>query len=312
MHINLDSYRVFYYVAQCRSFTKASQLLYSNQPNVTRTIKNLEQALGCTLFIRTSRSVQLTPEGEALFSHIAPAMQQIKAGEESVLLHSNLQSGTICIGVSEIALHLVLLPVLKAFRQVYPGIRLRIFNSNSQQAVSALKNRLVDFSLVTPPIQESDAFFRTDVASFQEVPICGTAFRDLADQPLTWEHLMILPIISLCKGTSTHQLYTDWFREHDLSFSPDIEAATADQILPMVRANLGIGFIPEHTAKEAAADGSITILQPQENPPERTISLLKQKDMPLSIAASALERMLLAYNAANLDDGVVDTDSYSA
>ena len=35
MHINLDSYRVFYYVAQYRSFTKAAEMLYSNQPNVT-------------------------------------------------------------------------------------------------------------------------------------------------------------------------------------------------------------------------------------------------------------------------------------
>ena len=101
-----------------------------------------------------------------------------------------------------------------------------------------------------------------------------------------------LPIISLCKGTSTHQLYLDWFRAHDLTFSPDIEAATADQILPMVRANLGIGFIPEATAKEASGDGSITILQLQEQPPERTISLLKRKDMPLSIAAAELERMI--------------------
>ena len=263
MHINLDSYRVFYYVAQYRSFTKAAEMLYSNQPNVTRTIKNLEQVLGCTLFNRTSRNVQLTPEGEELFSHIAPAMQQIKDGEETVLLHSKLKGGTISIGVSEIALHQVLLPVLERFRQEYPGIRLRIFNSNTQQAVLALKNRLVDFSLVTPPIDGSDVFLRRDVAVFQEIPVCGKAYQYLAAQLLTWEHLDTLPIISLCKGTSTHQLYSDWFRAHDLTFTPDIEAATADQILPMVRANLGIGFIPEQAAKKAAGDGSITILQPQ-------------------------------------------------
>lgn len=304
MHINLDAYRVFYYVAQYGSFTRAAQMLYSNQPNVTRTIKNLEQALGCTLFIRTSRNVQLTPEGEELFSHISPAMQQIRAGEESVLLHSKLQGGAISIGVSEIALHQVLLPVLEAFRQKYPGIRLRIFNSNSQQAVSALKNRLVDFSLITPPIEESDAFLRTRVASFREVPVCGKAYQYLADQTLTWEHLAALPIISLCKGTSTHQLYTDWFRWHDLSFSPDIEAATADQILPMVRANLGIGFIPENTAQKASTDGSIKLLQLQEKPPERTIALLKRKDTPLSVAAAELERMLLQHTSANGKDGV--------
>ena len=79
----------------------------------------------------------------------------------------------------------------------------------------------------------------------------------------------------------------------------------------MVRANLGIGFIPEQTAKEAVRDGCITILQPQEQPPERTISLLKRKDMTLSIAAAELERMLRAYNAVNSENGVVDADSPS-
>ena len=303
MHINLDSYRVFYYVAQYRSFTKAAEMLYSNQPNVTRTVKNLEQALGCTLFIRTSRSVQLTPEGEELFSHISPAMQQIQIGEEAVQLHSSLQGGTISIGASEIALHQILLPVLEEFRQEYPGIRLRIFNSNSQQAVSALKDLLVDFSLITPPIEVANHFHRTDLAEFREVPICGTAYAYLEGTSLSWEQLVRFPLISLCKGTSTHQLYTDWFNKHGFAFSPDIETATADQILPMVRANLGIGFIPEQSAKAAAADGSITILQLQENPPERRICLLKRKDMPLSVAAGKLEEILLKHAPITAEPG---------
>lgn len=292
MHINLDSYRVFYYVAQYRSFTKAAEMLYSNQPNVTRTIKNLEQSLGCTLFIRTSRNVQLTPEGEELFSHIAPAMQQIKAGEDTVLLQTKMQGGTISIGVSEIALHLVLLPVLEKFRQEYPSIRLRIFNSNSQQAVTALKNRLVDFALITPPVDNQELFSRKDVAIFQEIPICGSAYRDLADHVLSWDDFENVPIISLCNGSSTHQLYAEWFQRNGQTFSPDIEAATADQILTMVRANLGIGFIPKQSAKEAAKEGLVTVLKLQQYPPTRRICLLKRKDAPLSIAAAELERMI--------------------
>lgn len=295
MYISLDSYRVFYHVAQCRSFTKAAEVLYSNQPNVTRTIKNLEQALGCTLFIRSSRSVQLTPEGEELFAHISPAMQQIQEGEETVLLHSTLQSGTIRIGASEIALHHILLPVLEEFRQDYPGIRLRIFNSNSQQAVTALKESLVDFSLVTPPIDQPDTFLRTDLTTFREVPVCGNAYADAGKDTLTLSQLSSYPLISLCKGSSTHQLYTDWFREYGLIFSPDIEAATSDQILPMVHANLGIGFVPEHTAEKAAKNGTVHILHLQESPPQRTICLLKRKDQPLSVAAEKLEPMLLRH-----------------
>lgn len=303
MNISYDAYRIFYYVAQYHSFTKAAAMLYSSQPNVTRSIKNLEQALGCSLFVRSSRSVHLTPEGEALFAHIAPAIAQIQAGEDTILLHSSLQGGTISIGTTEIALHQILLPVLEQFRQEYPGIRLRILNSNTQQAVAALKERLVDFSLVTTPIEQSDIFLRTDLAGLREVPICGRAYAHLTKEPLTLGQLASYPLISLYSGSSTHQLYTNWFREQNLVFSPDIETATADQILPMVQANLGIGFVTEHTAGKAAADGSISILRLQEHPPVRTICFLKRKDISLSVAAGTLENMLLRASSLAKDKG---------
>ena len=294
MHINLEFYRVFYYVAQYRSFTKAAEVLYSNQPNVTRTIKQLEQALGCSLFFRSSRSVQLTPEGEELFTHIAPAMQQIRSGEESVLLHSTMQSGIVSIGVSEFALHYILLPVLEQFRQKYPGIRLRILNSNSQQAASALKDNLVDMALLTLPVEHQERFARADLAHFREVPVCGRQYASGISGTVSLEELMRFPLISLCQGSSTHRFYSEWFRSQGLVFSPDIEAATSDQILPMVQANLGIGFIPEHTVRKAASGGAVTVLSLPEPSPERTISLLKRTDHSLSIAAAKLEEMLLA------------------
>ena len=289
MQISLDSYRVFYYVAQYKSFTKAAERLYSNQPNVTRVIKNLEQSLGCALFHRTSRSVRLTPEGEELFAHIAPAMQQIRNGEETILMHSAMQMGSVSIGVSEIALHQFLLPVLEQFRREYPNIRLRILNSNSQQALAALKDNLVDLAVLTLPVELQDQFDRVDLSHFQEVPVCSTQYARCFQNPVSLQELCRYPIISLCPGSSTHCFYSKWFQSQGLTFSPDIEAATSDQILPMVQANLGIGFVPEHTAVQAP---SITLLSLKEPAPQRTISMLKRKDRGLSIAASKLEEML--------------------
>lgn len=295
MYISLDAYRVFYYVAQYRSFTKAAEMLYSNQPNVTRAIKKLEQALGCALFLRTSRSVQLTPEGEELYAHVSFAMQQIQSGEERLLRHRTLQDGIVSIGASEIALHRVLLPVLEQFRREYPGIRLRIFNSNSQQAVSALKENRADFSLLTLPVELEEQYRRTDILTFREVPVCGRAFA-MKQTPRNLEELASFPLISLCSGTSMHRLYSDWFQTHGLVFTPDIEAATADQILPLIRAGLGIGFLPEKTALEAAENGSVRILELAEQTPERIICLVKRKDTPLSIAAEMLEQMVLLHS----------------
>lgn len=293
MQIPLDSYKVFYHVAQYQSFTKAAEILYSNQPNVTRTIKNLEQALGCALFHRTSRNVRLTPEGEELFSHIAPAMRQIQTGQDSLLMHSTMKMGTVSIGVSEIALHHILLPVLERFRGEYPNIRLRILNSNSHQAMSALKEHLVDMAVLTLPIEEPDQFKRMDLAAFGEIPVCSKQYAHRFPDAVSLQELSQHPIISLCPGSSTYRFYTEWFQTQGLTFTPEIEAATADQILPLVLANLGIGFITEQAASNAVSSGSVVPLCLNVQPPLRTISLLKRKDTFTSIAAAKLEEMIL-------------------
>ena len=82
MAITYDYYRLFYYVAQCRSFTRAARVLENNQPNITRCMNNLEQELGCKLFVRSHRGVSLTPEGERLYQRVAAAYEQLRLGEE--------------------------------------------------------------------------------------------------------------------------------------------------------------------------------------------------------------------------------------
>ena len=66
MNVNFEYYKIFYYVAKYGSFTKAARALGSTQPNVTRAMNCLEQQLHNTLFIRTNRGIQLTPEGEQI------------------------------------------------------------------------------------------------------------------------------------------------------------------------------------------------------------------------------------------------------
>lgn len=63
MNVNFEYYKIFYYVAKYKNFTKAAHALNNSQPNVTRAMNCLEQELHCILFVRTNRGVYLTPEG---------------------------------------------------------------------------------------------------------------------------------------------------------------------------------------------------------------------------------------------------------
>ena len=70
MYISYDYYRIFYYVAKYGNVSRAAEVLLSNQPNLTRTIKKLESELGCPLFLRSRRGMKLTPEGRQLYDHL--------------------------------------------------------------------------------------------------------------------------------------------------------------------------------------------------------------------------------------------------
>ena len=113
MNINYEYYRIFYYVAKYKNLTLAADTLHSSQPNISRTIKLLEHNLGCQLLVRSNRGISLTPEGEQLYTHVKIAVERLQTAEEELKMLTGLHRGVVCVGASETALHLLLLPVFK-------------------------------------------------------------------------------------------------------------------------------------------------------------------------------------------------------
>ena len=290
MYISYDYYRIFYYVAKYGNITQAAKILLNNQPNLTRAIKTLESELGCPLFIRNNRGMKLTPEGERLFEHIRIAFENIEAGEAEIIESRNLEKGTVFVAASEVALHCVLLPVLKQYRTLYPGIRLKISNHSTPQAVDALKNGIADIAVVTTPTLPSAMIEEMTVRKFHEVAVCSAAFSELLGEKVGFAELLSYPMISLGTQTKSFELYSDFFAEEGLHYRPETEAATADQILPMVKADLGIGFIPREFLQ--GVEG-VFVIETEKSLPEREIRIVKRHEQTLSIAAKELERLIL-------------------
>lgn len=290
MYISYDYYRIFYYVAKYGNITQAAKILLNNQPNLTRAIKTLESELGCPLFIRNNRGMKLTPEGERLFEHIRIAFENIEAGEAEIIESRNLEKGTVFVAASEVALHCVLLPVLKQYRTLYPGIRLKISNHSTPQAVDAIKNGIADIAVVTTPTLPSAMTEEVTVRKFHEVAVCSAAFSELLREKVGFAELLSYPMISLGTQTKSFELYSDFFAEEGLHYHPETEAATADQILPMVKADLGIGFIPREFLQ--GVEG-VFVIETEKSLPEREIRIVKRHEQTLSIAAKELERLIL-------------------
>ena len=277
MYVDWEYYKIFYYVAKYQNFTKAARVLGNNQPNITHSMNRLESQLNCVLFIRSNRGVTLTPEGEMLYSRIASAA---------------LEHGAICISATETALNIYLSEKLRAFHTEYPGIRLRISNHSTPQALQAVKNGEVDFAIISTPAEVEPGLKLVELKSFYEVLVGGRTFTALASQSLTLKELSNYPLISLSDESMTRSFYRQFFLDHDAVLRPDTEAATTDQMLTLVKSELGLAFVPEPMAKDLLARGELVQLHLQEIIPTRSICLVYDHHRPLNTAARKFQQMM--------------------
>lgn len=292
MNINYEYYKIFYYVAKYKNLTKAAKALQNNQPNISRTVKLLEHELGCRLITRLSRGVALTPEGEQLYSHLKIAAEQIQTAENELLRSTGLQEGTVTIGASETALRL-LLPVLNHFKKIYPKIHIRIPNHLISEAIESVKNGLVDFAVVATPARTEKPLNSFPVMNFKDILIAGPSYSFLADAPVSLKELSEYPFVCHGRNTMTYQFYESIYHKNNLTLSPELEVATTDQILPIIKNDLGIGFIPEVYAKEALLKNEICRISLSEELPCRQILFVENENHPLSVAAEELKKLLL-------------------
>ena len=311
MSVSLDYYRIFYYVGKTGSITAAANALFLTQPTISHAIQNLEKELGCTLFLRTKKGVLMTPEAKNLYSHISIACEQIRIGEEQLHAALQLSEGSVSIGATETVLHFYLIPWLKKYHSLYPNIKLKISNSNTPATLQALKQGILDFAVLVMNGENDYAadyeknhkkdsgktFQITRLEDFSDIFVGGTEYAFLAEQtrnakqPVSLSQLTQYPLVCLEKNTCTRTFLDQILKEHQVQWSPDIELATTDLIMPMVTQNFGIGFIPEYFAQAAIEQQTAFSLPIVEKIPPRHICLVCTPT-PHSAASEAFIRML--------------------
>ena len=111
----------------------------------------------------------------------------------------------------------------------------------------------------------------------------------LGSQELSLAEVQNYPFICLGRETQTWKFYQQIFERHGLELMPDTEVATTDQILPMVKNELGMAFLPEAMAREAIEKGEIIELSLRESVPQRSVCMVYDRQHPLSAAAKELK-----------------------
>ena len=151
MNINLELYKVFYYVAKNESVSRAANELLISQPAISKSIKTLEEQINTNLFIRKRDGVELTEAGETIYKKIKEAMDLIGSAENDLEVLTSMESGVINIGASKTILHEFLMPYIKSFHNKYPKISIRILTDKTSDLIRKSKMGLIDVIFTNLP-----------------------------------------------------------------------------------------------------------------------------------------------------------------
>ena len=294
MNSNFEYYKIFYYVAKYENLTKAATALKTSQPAVTRTIHKLEGELGCRLFTRSKTGMKLTPEGRTFYGYVAAGCAQFFKGENDLSNLISLENGTIYISATETALHCYLFQAMEEFNSLYPNVRFKILNNSTTESVNAVKEGKVDLAFVSAKLQVAKPLRMKILRKYRDILIAGMRFEELkaGKEELSLKELVSYPWISLTAETITRRFLNEYFEKNGLTFAPDMELATTDMILPAVRHNLGLGFIPAEFADAELKSGQVFEIKVKEKLPERNIILIYDMEYPQSIAAKEFQKFL--------------------
>jgi DNA-binding transcriptional LysR family regulator len=292
MSINLEYYKVFYYVAQMGSITLAAEKLCISQPAVSQAVRQLEQSLDSQLFLRTSKGVRLTREGEFFYEYIKTGLDSIWHGENMLRRMKDLDTGEVRIGASDMTLQFYLLPYLEKFHELHPGIKVTVSNGPTSETLRFLYEGKIDFGVVSTPFDARPEVTVTPVKEVENVFVAGDKFRHLEGKKLNYEILKELPCIFLEKNTSTRAFMDQFLAERGVEVEPEFELSTSDMIVQFAMRNLGIGCVMSGFAKVELERGNLMELKFKEEMPKRHFSIITDKKTPVSPAGKGLLQLM--------------------
>lgn len=208
--------RYFLAVARVGSMTKAAHFLHVTQPTLSRQIKELEQELGCTLFVRGSHSVSLTHDGLRLKKRAEEMVELLdKTKTEFKQVPENIV-GDVYIGGGETQGMRLIAGVIAKVQQRYPQVRFHLYSGNAANVTERLDKGLLDFCVLIQPTDLS----KYDSLSLPMKDVWGVlmpAGCPLAQKKVvTKKDLLTLPLIGsrqvIQKSTPPNE-FIKWFGE---------------------------------------------------------------------------------------------------
>ncbi|MFK8251881.1 LysR family transcriptional regulator [Ancylobacter terrae] len=250
--------RAFVEVVRSGGFSPAARVLNATQPTVSKAVKQLEDEVGIPLLDRIGHRAVLTAAGEAVFRRGI----RLLADRDDLLAElaeiRGLRRGVLRLGLPPVGSSTLFAPLVAAYRRRHPGIELRLAEHGSDLLEEKLRAGEIDFAGALLPT--SDEFDWQLVRCEPLVALLPAQHRLATRATLAIEELRETPFILFDSGFTLQRIVLEACRQ--AGFDPEIAVRSTqiDFMVELVRAGLGVAFLPRLIAAAKSDPGLKAVL----------------------------------------------------
>ncbi|MFC0472577.1 LysR family transcriptional regulator [Halalkalibacter kiskunsagensis] len=272
--MNIDHLKIFVTVVELRHFSKAAKLLNLSQPNVSLHIRNVENELETTLFIRSPKQVKVTAAGEKFYIKAKEILSLYEEAKQEIADQKHIVQGTIKIGASFTIGEYILPRVLAEYANEHPGVNVEVIVGNTEEVISKTRSNELDISLIEGEVidHEIEAVpFMND-----EIIIIAPTNHPLSQLRMVKPELLQDQVWILRESGSGTRAYSNQLIQNlNLHVRRSFVFSSSQGIKEAVSAGLGIAMISRLTVRKELELGELKEINVANRRFTRKLSIIK-------------------------------------
>jgi len=291
--MELRQLRYFVAIVDHGSLSRAAKVLHIVQPALTQQLQQLEEELGATLLHRSAQGMQATDAGKVFYEHALAILKQVSDAKSAVAQSTDKPSGTVALGIPQSASGALAFPLLTAVRAAYPDIVFQLTEELTGNLTEQLRSGRLNLAILFDDGQLGH--FSSTALVEEEMMYITRAGSQFAckRKTMSLEKALQVPLILPSIQHGVRPRIEQVVRQQGLRIENVIDITSIAILKSALMADMGATILPVSPLLAEIERGDMVATAISDVQLSRTVSLCASKNIPLTNAAMAVEKLVL-------------------
>ena len=301
--MELRQLRYFVAIVDHGSLSRAARVLHIVQPALTQQIQLLEQELGAQLLHRSAQGMLTTDAGKLFYEHAQAILKQVGDAKSAVAQSALRPTGTVALGIPQSVSGALALPLLMAVREKYPEISLQLTEELTGNLIEQLKSGRINLAVLFDDGQLNSFIVKPIVDEQMMYITCANSRFSQQSKSVQLAKAVSVPLILPGVQHGVRPRIENLVRNAGLVIHDVIDINSIAILKSALLADIGATILPVAPLMSEIERGEMIALPIADSEISRTVVLCASKNIPLTNAASAVERLVLEVAQRLCDSG---------